>query len=83
MKKWSLQMLDDIKGKNAENMALITMVLDEVSGLYASQGTCRAYELERLESTLVTSLYMLNERIVDINVLVDKMLEKEVRGGIK
>ena len=71
-------MIDDIKSKNAENMALITMVLDEVLGIYQTEGSARLYEVERLERALVPSLYMLNERVQDINKLVDKVLEAEV-----
>lgn len=71
-------MIDDIKSKNAENMALITMVLDEVLGIYRTEGSARLYEVERLESALVPALYMLDERGQDINELVDKALEAEV-----
>lgn len=71
-------MIDDIKSKNAENIALITMVLDEVQGIYALKTENRAYELERLESTIVTSLYMINERVQDINELVDKAIEAKL-----
>lgn len=71
-------MIDDIKSKNSENMALITMVLDEVLGIYQTEGSVRLYEVERLESALVPALYMLDERVQDINKLVDKILEAEV-----
>lgn len=71
-------MIDDIKSKNAENMALITMVLDEVLGIYQTKGSTRLYEVERLESALVPALYMLDERVQDINELADKILEAEV-----
>ncbi|MFK4863345.1 hypothetical protein ACI1T5_08985 [Lactococcus petauri] len=71
-------MIDDIKSKNSENMALITMVLDEVLGIYQTEGSLRLYEVERLESALVPALYMLDERVQDINKLVDKILEAEV-----
>ncbi|MCV5952203.1 hypothetical protein [Lactococcus petauri] len=71
-------MIDDIKSKNAENMALITMVLDEVLGIYQTEGSVRLYEVERLESALVPALYMLDERVQDINELADKILEAEV-----
>lgn len=71
-------MIDDIKSKNAENMALITMVLDGVLGIYQTKGSTRLYEVERLERALVPALYMLDERVQDINELVDKALEAEV-----
>lgn len=73
-------MIDDIKSKNSENMALITMVLDEVLGIYQTEGSTRLYEVEILEKALVPALYMLDERVQDINEFVDMMLEKEAKG---
>jgi hypothetical protein len=73
-------MIDDIKSKNAENMALITMIIDEITGLYQNEGNGRLYEINRLENSLVTSIYMIDKRVQDINELVDIMLEKEAKG---
>lgn len=71
-------MIENIKEKNMENMALMTMILDEVQGIYALKTENRAYEVERLESTIVTSLYMINERVQDITELIDKAFEAEL-----
>lgn len=71
-------MIENIKEKSMENIALMTMILDEVQGIYALKTENRAYELERLESTIVTSLYMINERVQDINELVDKAIEAKL-----
>lgn len=71
-------MIENIKEKSMENIALMTMILDEVQGIYALKTENRAYELERLESTIVTSLYMINERVQDINELVDRAIEAKL-----
>ncbi|USI65452.1 hypothetical protein LMK05_11585 [Lactococcus petauri] len=71
-------MIDDIKSKNSENMALITMVLDEVLGIYQAEGSARIYEVERLERALVPALYMLDERVQVIDKLVDEAIEAEL-----
>lgn len=71
-------MIDDIKSKNVENTALITMVLDEVLGIYQIEGSSRLYEVERLKGVLISALYMLNERVQDIDKLADKILEAEL-----
>ena len=73
-------MIEDIREKNAENTALITMIIDEITGLYQNEGNGRLYEINRLENSLVTSLYMIDKRVQDINELVDMMLEKEAKG---
>lgn len=73
-------MIEDIREKNAENTALITMIIDEITGLYQNEGNGRLYEINRLENSLVTSLYMIDKRVQDVNELVDMMLEKEAKG---
>lgn len=71
-------MIDDIKEKNAENTALITMIIDEITGLYQNEGNGRLYEINRLENSLVTSLYMIDKRVQDIAELADKMIEYDL-----
>ena len=71
-------MIEDIREKNAENTALITMIIDEITGLYQNEGNGRLYEVNRLENSLVTSLYMIDKRVQDINELTDKLIEAEL-----
>lgn len=71
-------MIDDLKEKNVENMALITMVLDEITSLYQLESSGQLYEINRLENALVTSLYMLNKRVKDIDKLIDQLIEAEL-----
>lgn len=54
-------MIEDIREKNAENTALITMIIDEITGLYQNESNGRLYEINRLENSLVTSLYMIDK----------------------
>lgn len=54
-------MIEDIREKNAENTALITMIIDEITGLYQNESNGRLYEIKRLENSLVTSLYMIDK----------------------
>ncbi|QPS72115.1 hypothetical protein I6G50_07880 [Lactococcus garvieae] len=71
-------MIDDIRDKNAENTALITMIIDEITGLYQNEGNGRLYEINRLENSLVTSLYMIDKRVQDIAELTDELIEAEL-----
>lgn len=71
-------MIEDIREKNAENTALITMIIDEITGLYQNESNGRLYEIKRLENSLVTALYMIDKRVQDIAELTDKLIEAEL-----
>lgn len=72
-------MIEDINSKNAEVQAILTMVLDEVQGIYNLKEENWHYELARLKSTLITSLYMVDERVQDINKLAGLIMETEAQ----
>lgn len=72
-------MIEDINSKNAEVSAILTMVLDEVQGIYNFKEENWHYELARLKSTLITSLYMVDERVQDINKLAGLIMETEAQ----
>ncbi|MDG6142029.1 hypothetical protein NGA84_01535 [Lactococcus formosensis] len=71
-------MIEDIKEKKSENTALITMILDEITSLYQLESSGQLYEINRLENALVTSLYMLDKRVKDIDKLIDQLIEAEL-----
>ncbi len=71
-------MIEDINLKNAEVSAILTMVLDEVQGIYNLKEENWRHELTRLKDSLITSLYMMDERVKDINKIADLIMEAEV-----
>lgn len=70
-------MIEDINLKNAEVSAILTMVLDEVQGIYNLKEENWRYELTRLKDSLITSLYMMDERVKDINKIAALIMEAE------
>lgn len=72
-------MIEDINLKNAEVSAILTMVLDEVQGIYNLKEDNWHYELARLKDSLIMSLYMMNERVQDINKLAGLIMNAEVQ----
>ncbi|AYG01983.1 hypothetical protein D7I46_10460 [Lactococcus allomyrinae] len=72
-------MIEDINLKNAEVSAILTMVLDEIQGIYNLEEENWHHELVRLKSTLFTSLYMMDERVQDINGIARLIMKKEVQ----
>lgn len=74
-------MIEDINLKSAEVSAILTMVLDEVRGIYNLEEKNWQYELARLKSTLITSLYMMDERVQEVNKIVGLIMNAEVQGG--
>ena len=74
-------MIEDIFLKNTEVLAIITMVLDEVQGIYGLEKGVREYELDRLKDTLITSFFMMSERVEDINEIASLIMKKEARKG--
>ncbi|WP_240342231.1 hypothetical protein [Lactococcus lactis] len=50
-------MIEEINLKNAEILAILTMVFDEVRGIYELEKGVREYELDRLKDTLMTSFF--------------------------
>ncbi|MCI1840875.1 hypothetical protein QK910_12000 [Lactococcus cremoris] len=71
-------MIEDINLKNDEVSAILTMVLDEVQGIYNLKEENWRHELTRLKDSLITSLYMMDERVKDINKIADLIMEAEV-----
>lgn len=71
-------MIEDINLKNSEVSAILTMVLDEVQGIYNLKEKNRNHELNRLKDSLITSLYMMDERVKDINKIATLITEAEV-----
>ncbi|KSU12541.1 hypothetical protein LMG8526HA_02198 [Lactococcus lactis] len=74
-------MIEDINLKNAEVSAILTMVLDEVQGIYSLKEENWHYELARLKNTLIMSLYMMNERVQDINKIAGLIMEADAKKG--
>ncbi|MBK5075722.1 hypothetical protein IL308_02705 [Lactococcus lactis] len=70
-------MIEDINLKNAEVSAILTMVFDEIQGIYNLEEKNRNYELNRLKDSLITSLYMMDERVKDINKIAGLIMEAE------
>lgn len=70
-------MIEDINLKNAEVSAILTMILDEVQGIYNLKEKNRNYELNRLKDSLITSLYMIDERVKDINKIATLIIKAE------
>ncbi|MCB6852062.1 hypothetical protein [Lactococcus lactis] len=74
-------MIEDINLKNAEVQAILTMVFDEVQGIYGLKKEGREYELDRLKDTLMTSFFMMSERVEDINEISSLIMKKEKPKG--
>ncbi|KAF6609479.1 MULTISPECIES: hypothetical protein [unclassified Lactococcus] len=74
-------MIEDINLKNAEASAILTMVLDEVQGIYNLEEENRNYELNRLKDTLIMSLYMMDERVKEINKIARLIMKTEAQKG--
>lgn len=73
-------MIEEIYVKNTEVLALLTMISDEVTGIYAQKTEFpRLYELDRLKNTLPTALLILTERVQEIDKTVKKAMESERR----
>lgn len=70
-------MIEDINLKNAEVLAILTMVFDEVQGIYELEKGGREYELDRLKDTLITSFFMMSKRVEDINEIASLIMKKE------
>ena len=70
-------MIEDINLKNAEVLAILTMVFDEVQGIYELKKGSREYELDRLKDTLITSFFMMSKRVEDINEIASFIMKKE------
>lgn len=74
-------MIEDINLKNAEVSAILTMVFDEIQGIYNLEEKNRNYELNRLKDTLITSLYMMDERVKEINKIAGLIMEADAKKG--
>nr|WP_064973865.1 hypothetical protein [Lactococcus lactis] len=74
-------MIEDINLKNAQVSAILTMVFDEIEGIYDLEEEDRNYELNRLKDSLITSLYMIDERVKDINKIAGLIMNAEVQKG--
>lgn len=74
-------MIEDINLKNAEASAILTMVLDEVQGIYSIEENNRNYELNRLKDSLIMSLYMMNERLQEVNKISGLIMEADAKKG--
>ncbi|MDO6179159.1 hypothetical protein [Lactococcus lactis] len=70
-------MIEEINLKNAEILAILTMVFDEVRGIYELEKGGREYELDRLKDTLMTSFFMMSERVENINEIAGLIMKKE------
>ena len=70
-------MIEEINLKNAEILAILTMVFDEVQGIYELERGNREYELDRLKDTLMTSFFMMSERVENINEIASLIMKKE------
>ena len=70
-------MIEEINLKNAEILAILTMVFDEVRGIYELEKGVREYELDRLKDTLMTSFFMMSKRVEDINEIASLIMKKE------
>lgn len=74
-------MIEDINLKNAEVSAILTMVFDEIQGIYNLEEEKRNYELNRLKDSLTVSLYMMDERVKEINKIAGLIMNAEVQKG--
>ncbi|WP_058211154.1 hypothetical protein [Lactococcus lactis] len=74
-------MIEDINLKNAEASAILTMVLDEIQGIYSIKENNRNYELNRLKDSLIMSLYMMNERLQEVNKIAGLIMEADAKKG--
>lgn len=74
-------MIEDINLKNAEVSAILTMVFDEIQGIYNLEEENRNYELNRLKDSLTVSLYMMDERVKEINKIAGLIMNGEVQKG--
>ncbi|KSU06330.1 hypothetical protein KF282_1229 [Lactococcus lactis subsp. lactis] len=74
-------MIEDINLKNAEISAILTMVFDEIQGIYNLEEENRNYELNRLKDSLTVSLYMMDERVKEINKIAGLIMNAEVQKG--
>jgi hypothetical protein len=76
-----MNMIEDINLKNAEASAILTMVLDEIQGIYSIEENNRNYELNRLKDSLIMSLYMMNERLQEVNKIAGLIMEADAKKG--
>ncbi|KST90305.1 hypothetical protein KF134_1905 [Lactococcus lactis subsp. lactis] len=76
-----MDMIEDINLKNAEASAILTMVLDEIQGIYSIKENNRNYELNRLKDSLIMSLYMMNERLQEVNKIAGLIMEADAKKG--
>ena len=74
-------MIEEIDSINAEISAILTMVLDEVQGIYNLKKGSKEYELDRLKNTLMTSLFMMSDRVEDISLIAGSIIKKEAKGS--
>lgn len=74
-------MIEDINLKNAEASAILTMVLDEIQGIYSIEENSRNYELNRLKDSLIMSLYIMNERLQEVNKIAGLIMEADAKKG--
>lgn len=74
-------MIEDINLKNAEASAILTMVFDEIQGIYSIEENNRNYELNRLKDSLIMSLYMMNERLQEVNKIAGLIMEADAKKG--
>lgn len=74
-------MIEDINLKNAEASAILTMVLDEVQGIYNLEEENWHYELARLKDSLIMTLYMMNERLQEVNKIAGLIMEADAKKG--
>jgi hypothetical protein len=74
-------MIEDINLKNAEVSAILTMVFDEIQGIYNLEEENRNYELNRLKDSLTVSLYMIDERVKEINKIAGLIMNDKVQKG--
>ncbi|PLW59827.1 hypothetical protein [Lactococcus lactis] len=74
-------MIEDINLKNAEVSAILTMVFDEIQGIYNLEEENRNYELNRLKDSLTVSLYMMDGRVKEINKIAGLIMNDEVQKG--
>ena len=74
-------MIEDINLKNAEVSAILTMVFDEIQGIYNLEEENRNYELNRRKDSLTVSLYMMDERVKEINKIAGLIMNAEVQKG--
>lgn len=74
-------MIEEINLKNAEVSAILTMVFDEIQRIYNLEEENRNYELNRLKDSLTVSLYMMDERVKEINKIAGLIMNAEVQKG--